>query len=70
MLGLHIVAIIGVVVVLVLSASYTMMHSQSREPLSVSNKIPHVGHLMGLIQHGPKYFSMLWRVIYLIVWTI
>lgn len=63
MLGLHIAAIIGVVVVVVvvvLSASYTIMHGQSREPPSVSSKIPLVGHLMGLIQHGPRYFSMLW----------
>lgn len=66
MLGLHIMAIIGVVVVVVLSTSYTMMHSQSREPPSVSSKIPLVGHLMGLIHHGPGYFSILWRVIYLI----
>lgn len=69
MLGLHIVAIIGVVVV-ILSASYTMMHSQGREPPSVPSKIPLVGHLMGLIQHGPRYFSMLWRVTYLIIWAI
>lgn len=47
MLGLHIAAIIGVVMVVVLSASYTIMHGQSREPPSVSSKIPLVGHLMG-----------------------
>lgn len=70
MLGIYVVAIVGVVVVVVLSASYTMMHSQSREPPSVSGKIPLVGHLMGLIQHGPRYFSMLWRVIYFIIWAI
>jgi hypothetical protein len=70
MLGLQIVVIIGVVIVVVLSAWYTMMHNQSHEPPSVSSNIPLVGHLMGLIQHGPKYFSILWRVIYLIIWTI
>lgn len=70
MLGLHIAAIIGVVVVVFLSASYTIMHGQSREPPSVSSKIPLVGHLMGLIQHGPRYFSVLWRVSYLVISAI
>lgn len=63
-------AIIGVVVVVVLSASYTMMHSQSHEPPSVPSEIPLVGHLMGLIQHGPSYFNMLWQVTYLIIGAI
>ncbi|KGO73231.1 Cytochrome P450 [Penicillium italicum] len=59
MLELHNVAIIGVVVVVIMSASCTLLHNQSREPPSVSSKIPFVGHLIGVIQYGPGYFNML-----------
>lgn len=70
MLDPHNVAIMGVVVVLGLYASYTMLHSQRRNSPSVSSKIPFVGHLIGLIQHGPGYFGILWRVIIPSICTI
>lgn len=60
MLDFDDLAIIGVVLVVVLSSSYTSFHGQRREPPSVSSTIPFVGHLIGLIQHGSGYLSMLW----------
>ncbi|OQE04768.1 hypothetical protein PENVUL_c030G09336 [Penicillium vulpinum] len=53
MLDLYDLGIFGVVVIVLAFASYTLLHSPSREPPSVSSKIPFLGHLIGLIQHGP-----------------
>lgn len=70
MLDFDDLAIIGVVLVVVLSSSYTSFHGQRREPPSVSSTIPFVGHLIGLIQHGSGYLSMLWWVIDHIICTV
>jgi hypothetical protein len=52
MLDLHNSAMLVVAVGALLSTLYAVFHSPSREPPSVPSKVPFVGYLIGLIQHG------------------
>ena len=54
--SLYLVTLVTVVVVVLLQFCVPV-HS-SKEPPLISPSIPYLGHILGLIQHGVRYYQM------------
>lgn len=54
------ILLLAVVAVAVLALRrFTQYQHDPREPPVVPTRIPYVGHIVGLIRHGAKYFQMI-----------
>ncbi len=56
----YIAIVVTVVVALVILANYTLgPRYDPREPPVIQQKVPHIGHFIGLLQYGLRYFELL-----------
>lgn len=52
------ILVVGIVVLsITILSQYLRLEHDPREPSVIPQKVPYVGHLIGMIQHGMKYIE-------------